>query len=152
MVSISSCATQKDQIFSMIIFMGMPSFFFTLNLTFVHHLFLAVLSGQNINLDLFYDKNVLTKNERCKYATINPKVQAIFVDIIVNVIFKYMLQVKNTKDLSNNNFGVIGHIKAYYGCYETTKNGSLHMHTLLWFNDSPNPNTLVQTLLDDEIF
>jgi hypothetical protein len=95
---------------------------------------------------------MLTKNEQCKYATINSKVQAIFVHIIVDVIFKYMLQVKNTKDLSNNNFGVIGHIQAYYGCYETVKNGNLHMHTLLWFNDSPNPNTIVKTLFDDEIF
>jgi hypothetical protein len=95
---------------------------------------------------------MLTKNEGCKYAIINPKAQAIFVHIIVNIIFKYMLQIINPKDLSNNNFGVIGHIKAYYGCYETTKNGSLHMHTLLWSNDSPNPNTLVQTLFDDEIF
>jgi hypothetical protein len=50
------CATQRDQIFNMIIFMGMPSLFFTLNFTFVHHPLLAILSGQNINLDLFYDK------------------------------------------------------------------------------------------------
>jgi hypothetical protein len=26
----------------------------------------------------------------------------------------------------NNKIGVLGHIKVYYGCYETTKNGSLH--------------------------
>jgi hypothetical protein len=135
--------TQRDQIFSTIIFMGMPSFFFTLNLTFIHHPLLLVLSGKNINLDLFYEKNMLRKNERCKYATINPKARAIFVHIIVNVIFKYMLQVKNTKVLYNNNFGVISHIKSYYGCYEIAKNGSLHMHTLLWFNDFPDPNTLV---------
>jgi hypothetical protein len=109
---------------------------------------LVVLSGQNINLDLFYDKNMLTKNQQCKYATINPKAQAIFVHTIVNVIFKYMLQVKNTKDLSNNNFGVFSHIKVHYGCYETAKNGSLHIHTLLWFNDYLDPNTLVQTLID----
>jgi hypothetical protein len=82
----------------------------------------------------------------------NPKAQAIFVYTIVNVIFKYMLQVKNTKDLSNNNFGVLGHIEAHYGCYETTKNGSLHIHTLLWLNDFLDPNTLIQTLLDDDIF
>jgi hypothetical protein len=64
---------------------------------------------------------MLAKNEWCKYATINPKAQAIFVHTIVNVIFKYMLQIKNTLDLSNNNFGVFSHIKAHYGCYETTK-------------------------------
>jgi hypothetical protein len=80
------------------------------------------------------------------------KAQAIFVHTIVNVIFKYILQVKNTKDLSNNNFGVLGNIKAHYGCYEIAKNGSLHIHTLLWLNGSLDPNTLVQTLLDDEIF
>ncbi len=42
---------------------------------------------------------------------INLKAQAIFVHAIVNVIFKYMLQVKNTKNLSNNNFGVLNDIK-----------------------------------------
>ncbi len=62
-----------------------------------------------------------TKNEWCKYAIINPKAQAIFVHAIVNVNFKYILQVKNTKDLSNNNFGTLDHIKTHYGCYETAK-------------------------------
>jgi len=57
----------------MINFMGTPILFFTLNLTFVHRPLIAVLSGKNINLDLFYDKNMLTKNERCKYVAINPK-------------------------------------------------------------------------------
>jgi hypothetical protein len=59
----SSCATQRDQIFNMIKFMGMPSLFFILNPTFVHHPLLTILSGQKINLDLFYDKSMLTKNE-----------------------------------------------------------------------------------------
>jgi len=47
---------------------------------------------------------------------------------------------------------VHSHIKAYYGCYETTKNGSLHIHSLLWFDDSPYPNTLAQMLFDNEGF
>ncbi len=59
---------------------------------------------------------MLTKNERCKYEIINPKAQAIFVHTIVDVIFKYMLYAKNTKDLSDNNVGVLGHIKTHYGC------------------------------------
>jgi hypothetical protein len=77
--------------------METPSLFFTLNLAFVHHPLLIVLSGQNINLHLFYDKNMPTKNKQCKYVVINPKAQATFVHIIVNVIFKYMLQVKKHK-------------------------------------------------------
>jgi hypothetical protein len=93
MASGSSCTTQRDKIFSMVNFMGTPSLFFTLNLAFVHHPFILFLID-NINLDLFYGNKMLDKNERCKQATMNPKAQAIFVHIFVNVNFKYMLQVK----------------------------------------------------------
>jgi hypothetical protein len=41
--------------------MGTPSLFFTLNFTFVHHPLLVVLSGENVNLDVFFNKNMLTK-------------------------------------------------------------------------------------------
>jgi hypothetical protein len=47
---------------------------------------------------------------------------------IVNVIFKYILHVKNTKDLSNNNVGVSNYKKTHYGCYEIVKNSGLHIH------------------------
>ncbi len=63
MASGSSRVTQRDQSFSMINFMGMPSLVFIFNFTFVHHLLLTILCGQNINLDLLYHKNMLTKNE-----------------------------------------------------------------------------------------
>jgi hypothetical protein len=63
-----------------------------------------------------------------------------------------MLQVKSKKQISNNNVGVFEHIKTYYGCYEAAKNGSLHIHTLLWFNDSLDSNTMIQTLRDDDFF
>jgi hypothetical protein len=87
--------------------MGTPSLFFTLSLALVHHPLIVVLIGKNINLDLFYDNSMLDKNERCKQATINPKAQAIFVHILVNVIFKCMLQVK-TKIKKNTNTSVLG--------------------------------------------
>jgi hypothetical protein len=73
MASSSICTTQKDQIFNVINFMGTPSLFFTLNLAFVHHLLIVVLIGKNINLDLFYDNNMLDKNEQCKQAIVNLK-------------------------------------------------------------------------------
>jgi hypothetical protein len=41
----SSQTMQKDQIFSMINFIGMPSLFFILNPTFFHHPLAALLSG-----------------------------------------------------------------------------------------------------------
>jgi hypothetical protein len=70
---------------------------------------------------------------------INSKNQVIFVHVIVNIIFKYRLQVY----IYITNFCVIGHIKVNYGCYELAKNDNLHIHTLSWFNEFPNPNTLI---------
>jgi hypothetical protein len=86
MASKSNRATQRDQIFSIINFMGTPSLIFTLNPTFVHHPLLVVLSGQNINLDLVYDKNMLTKNERCKYVAINPKFK-LYLYTLLSMLF-----------------------------------------------------------------
>ncbi len=63
-----------------------------------------------------------------------------------------MLQVKNKKQISNNNVGGLEHIKTYYGCYEVAKIVSLHVHTLLWFNDSLDSNIVIQTLRDDDFF
>jgi hypothetical protein len=89
----SNHASQKDQIFNTINFMGT---WFILNPTFVHHPLIVILIGQNIELYLFYNTNMLEKNKRCKQPTINRKVQAIFVNILVTDIFKYMLQVKDS--------------------------------------------------------
>jgi hypothetical protein len=61
MASKSSRASQRDQIFRMINFMEALNLFFTLNPTFVHHPLTVILIGQNIDLDLFYDTNMLEK-------------------------------------------------------------------------------------------
>jgi len=83
--------------------MGISSLFFTLNPRFVHHPLIVILIGQNIELDLFYNTNMLKNNKQCKQPTINPKVQAIFVHTLVTNIFKYMLQVKDSKKITNTN-------------------------------------------------
>jgi hypothetical protein len=87
----SNRASQRDQIFNMIHFMGISSFFFILNHAFIHHPLIVVLIGQNIDFDLFYDTNMLEKNEQFKQIAINSKVQAIFVHTLINVVFIYMM-------------------------------------------------------------
>jgi hypothetical protein len=59
MASINSHATQRDQSFSMENFMGTPHLFFIQNPAFIHHPLLVVLNGPEINLNLFYDTNML---------------------------------------------------------------------------------------------
>jgi hypothetical protein len=84
--------------------------------------------------------------------TMNPKAWGNFMHILMNVIFKYMLQVKDTKINNNNDACVFNDIKAYCGCYETTSwHSRLNIHTLLWLNNSLDP-TLIHALQDNEIF
>jgi hypothetical protein len=47
---------------------------------------------------------------------------------------------------------VLGHSQVYCRCYEITKNGSLHIHSLLWLNDSPYLDILVHMICDNEGF
>jgi len=49
----SSQAMQREEVFNMIHFLGTPTLFFTLNLAYVHHPLVNLLTGKNINLDCF---------------------------------------------------------------------------------------------------
>ncbi len=69
----------------------------------------------------------------------------------MDVTFTYLLCVKKkTHEIEKNKHGILGNIQAYYGCYETTLNGSLHKHTLLWNANPPSPNELVIFLKNDK--
>jgi hypothetical protein len=64
----------------------------------------------------------------------------------------HVISEKKNKNKKNKKIDLLNHIKAYYGCYRIAKNGSLHVHSLLWLNDSLDPNTLVHMLCDNEGF
>ena len=42
--------------------------------------------------------------------------------------------------------GVFGPIKSYYGTVESQGRGSLHLHMLLWLNDTPSPARLREAI------
>jgi hypothetical protein len=138
----NSCATQKDQIFNMINFIGMPSFFFVINPMFVYHPLLIIINGKNINLNLFYDTNMLTKNEQCKDKS---KISSSICTHYCQCYFKIHLIGERCKKLSNNNLGMFGHIRVHNGYDEIAKKNSLYMDTLSWFNKFLDLNTLIQS-------
>jgi len=61
--------------------------FRALNIAFIHHPLLVVLSGQDVNFDLFYDTNMMTENERCKDVIINSKVLELYVYMPLSMPF-----------------------------------------------------------------
>ncbi len=91
-----SCNT-KRQNFQYNKFHGNPKFVFPFK-SHIHSSSFVSNSKQtkHKSLDLFYDTNMLTKNEQCEEVEMNPKAQVVFLHIIVYIIFKYKLQVKDT--------------------------------------------------------
>ncbi len=77
--------------------------FHALNIAFIHHPLLVVLSGQHINFDLFYDTNMMTKNERCKDVMINPKVFKLYLYCHYECHFKVHDTFERHKKIKSNN-------------------------------------------------
>ncbi|KAI1781878.1 hypothetical protein LXA43DRAFT_1155258, partial [Ganoderma leucocontextum] len=46
--------------------------------------------------------------------------------------------------------GVLGTVKAYYGCVEAQGRGTLHCHMLVWVEGGLNPQTLKEKLISDD--
>jgi hypothetical protein len=68
----------------------------------------------------------------------------------MQLLLIYYVLIKKTCEIEKINCGILGHIQTYYGYYETTLNGSLHIHVLLWNVNAPNPNELVQKRRNDK--
>jgi hypothetical protein len=148
----SSRAAQREEIFNMINYFGMPTLFFTINPAVVHHPFVSLLCRKEINLDIFYDNNLPNSTFRSILAAMNPKAQVQFVQALVHATYTYLLCAKTTFNKENNDCGILGNVQTYYGCYEIAKNGMLHIHALLWLTNALDPNELVQQLKNDETF
>jgi hypothetical protein len=152
MASGSSRAAQCEEIFNIINYFGTPTLFFTINSAVMHHPCVSLLCGKEINLDIFYENNLPNSKDHSILATMNPKAQVQFVQALVHATYTYLFCAKTTFNKKNNNCGILGNVQTYYGCYETAKNGMLHIHALLWLTNAIDPNELVQWLKNDETF
>jgi hypothetical protein len=79
----SSRGAQREEIFNMINYLGTPSLFFTLNPAVVHHLAISLLCRKEINLHVFYDKNLPNSRDCSIITTMNPKAQTQFVQALM---------------------------------------------------------------------
>ncbi|EIM79425.1 uncharacterized protein STEHIDRAFT_45631, partial [Stereum hirsutum FP-91666 SS1] len=50
----------------------------------------------------------------------------------------------------NTDGGILGTVKAYYGCVEAQGRGTLHCHMLIWVEGGLNPNELKSKLMNDD--
>ena len=82
----------------------------------------------------------------------NPKAQTQFVQTLANATFIYLFYIKDTSSVKNKHCENLRNIQSYYGCLESSKNGMLHLHALLWIIHALNSNELVEKLKFDKTF
>ena len=133
------CGLMMDQ--------GLPSFYITINPADVFNPLVKFLAGFDIDIDNLLPLQVPDYWEQTHLVAQNPAIAARFFNIYMKAFISAILGY-NT-DNKNNDGGILGHVKAYYGCVEAQGRGTLHCHMMIWVEGGLNPNEIKKRVLED---
>lgn len=123
---------------------GMPSFFITINPADVYNPLIKFFTGGDIDVDNLLPGQEPDYWEQSILVTRNPVVAARFFHTYMSAFVKTLL--KWDPSLPFPEAGVLGIVKAYYGCIEAQGRGTLHCHMLIWVEGGLNPTALQHKL------
>lgn len=86
---------------------------------------LGKFAGKDINLDDPFSKNWPSKSDRAKIVAEDPVAAANFFHTLISV---WMETILGMNPHPPHEIGVLGRVKAFYGCIEAQGRGTLHMH------------------------
>ena len=135
----SGRAVMRQEIRALMVDQGLPNFYLTINPADVYNPLVRFLAGDEIDPDniLPEDHDYLSQ-ARCVAS--NPAAAAKFFNIYMNA-FIYALLGYDSKH-RNAEGGILGKVKAYYGCVEAQGRGSLHCHMLVWVEGGLNADEI----------
>jgi hypothetical protein len=136
--SITSKKYMRNEIWSLIIDQGTPSWYITLSPADVKHplaLYFAD-TGEEFRPEIqSYDK-------RIRLIANNPVASARFFHFMVQLFIKHVLGV------GTEHPGIYGNTSAYYGTVEQQGRLTLHLHLLLWIRGCLSPQEIRRQILD----
>lgn len=145
--SSASKAVMRNEIRAMMMSLGLPSFYVTINPADVYNPVVKFLAGEDIDVDALTDATRPQYMEQSLLVAKNPVVAAKFFNIYMKAFIKALLGFDpNRKDLEE---GILGVVKGYYGCVEAQGRGTLHCHMLIWIEGGLNPNEIKQRVLSE---
>jgi len=138
--SAAARVNMRNEIRALTMKVGLPSFFITVNPADTRNPIVRFLAGNDINIDALLPEQVPNPWEQSILIAKNPVIAARFFDIYLRSFISEILGYDATrKDLSG---GVLGLVKAHYGCVEAQGRGTLHCHMLVWLEGGLNPNEI----------
>ncbi len=125
----------RKEIQGLMIYMGMPAFFVTINPADVHSPIVSFLAGEDIDLDAEFPA-VPSARERAKIVADDPVACAKFFKTIVLAYINSLLRYGKTGG------GILGNVSAYHGVVEEQGRGALHLHMMIWIDGYQSPTKL----------
>ena len=125
---------------------GMPCFFITINPADIYNPIVKFLGGAEINLNNILPEQVPNYREQAILVAKNPFVAAKFFNIYMKAFISAVLGYE--PDERKIEGGILGLVKAYYGCVEAQGRGTLHCHMMIWLEGGLNPNEIKERVID----
>lgn len=145
--SSASRVAMRNQMRGLMMSKGLPSFYLTINPADVFNPLVKFLAGADIDIDSMFPDEVPDYRDQAFLIARNPAVAAKFFNIymraFIDTVLGYDPKQKNLEG------GVLGVVKAYYGCVESQGRGTLHCHMLIWLEGGLNPNQIKDRVLKE---
>lgn len=124
---------KRIELRSMTLRHGFPTLFLKLNPNDLTSPLLLMYAGETIRLDDPFGISDFPKNERAKIVARDPVAGAKFFHKLSKIFLR-----TGIKKNGDHGIGILGRIKAFYGCSETQARGMLHFHMEIWIHGAPN--------------
>lgn len=144
----ASKVAMRNKIRAMMMQLGMPSFYITINPADVYSPILKFMSGEDIDVDNLLAHQVPKYFEQAKLVARNPVLASRFFHITMESFFDGVLNYSSDHD--PNQMGLFGLTKGYFGCVEAQGRGTLHCHLFVWLEGGLNPQEIRERVQDEE--
>ena len=143
----ASRVAMRNEIRGLMIEKGMPSFFITINPADIYNPLVKFLGGADIDIDNLLPEQVPKYMEQSILVAKNPFVAAKFFNIYMKSFISALLGFDPM--YKNLDGGILGVVKAYYGCVEAQGRGTLHCHMMVWLEGALNPNEIRKKIITE---
>ena len=134
---------------ALMVLLGQPSFFITVNPADLHHPLTLHYGGKDIDLDTPFLRNWLKKSKRLELVAEDPVAVARMFNKLIEVWLETVLGVQKR---GSNRRGILGRVSGYFGTVETQNRGSLHLHMLVWMHGAISGDIVADRLADGSDF
>ncbi|KZV94291.1 hypothetical protein EXIGLDRAFT_715631 [Exidia glandulosa HHB12029] len=141
--SVTAKRYQRNELWSLLSYMGAPTWFITFAPTDINHPICLYLAGDNNSFEPA-KISLLSPSERWRLIAHNAVASARFFHLFVKVFIEEILKWDDVRQ------GLFGDTNAFYGTVEQQGRLTLHLHLLLWIRYAISPEEIKRRLLDPD--